>query len=85
MIKSYILLRSFAVFLLSIILTVSNSQAVYYPDSNWQIRKPSELKIDAAALDSAVSFAIKNETKTEVDLRIANLKAYVNEPGYKIT
>src|SRR5678810_1219588 len=35
-------------------------------------------------LDSAVSFAIHNETKTDHDLRIANLKAYANEPNYRI-
>jgi len=40
--------------------------------------------MNAALLDSAVSFAIHNETKTDHDLRIANLKAYANEPNYRI-
>ena len=40
--------------------------------------------MNAQLLDSAVRFAISNETKTDVDLRIANLKAYEREPGYKI-
>jgi hypothetical protein len=31
--------------------------------------------MNAALLDSAISFAIHNETKTDHDLRIANLKA----------
>jgi hypothetical protein len=35
-------------------------------------------------IDSAISFAIHNETKTDHDLRIANLKAYANEPNYRI-
>lgn len=35
-------------------------------------------------LDSAVRFAIRNETKTDYDLRLAVLKAYANEPDYKI-
>jgi CubicO group peptidase (beta-lactamase class C family) len=35
-------------------------------------------------LDSAVSFAINNDSKTDYNLRIANLKAYVNEPNYRI-
>ena len=35
-------------------------------------------------MDSAVSFAIRNDSKTEYNLRIANLKAYVNEPNYRI-
>ena len=56
------------------------SQQSYFPDSNWQIKKPAELKMNAALLDSAVSFAIHNETKTDYDLRSANLKAFANEP-----
>jgi CubicO group peptidase (beta-lactamase class C family) len=62
----------------------SFSQQPYFPDSTWQTKKPSELKMNAAMIDSAVSFAIRNETKTDVDLRIANLKAYANEPNYRI-
>jgi CubicO group peptidase (beta-lactamase class C family) len=62
----------------------SYSQQPYFPDSTWQTKKPSELEMNAALLDSAVSFAIRNETKTDVDLRIANLKAYANEPNYRI-
>ena len=60
------------------------SQQAYFPDSTWQTRKPSELKMNEAILDSAVSFAVRNETKTDYDLRIANLKAYANEPNYRI-
>jgi len=60
------------------------SQQPYYPDSNWQTKKPSELKMNAALIDSAISFAIRNETKTDHDLRIANLKSYANEPNYRI-
>jgi len=60
------------------------AQNLYYPDSTWQTRKPGEVGMNAALLDSAVSFALKNETKTDIDLRIAVLKAYANEPGYQI-
>jgi CubicO group peptidase (beta-lactamase class C family) len=84
MIKLSLPFRCIAVFIFSITQISSYSQSLYYPDSNWQTRKPVELKVDPAALDSAINFAIKNETKTDIDLRIANLKAYVNEPGYKI-
>jgi CubicO group peptidase (beta-lactamase class C family) len=35
-------------------------------------------------LDSAVRFAIQNESKTDYDLRIANMKAYAKEPNYRI-
>jgi len=64
--------------------TLLLAQDIYYPDSVWQTKKPSELKMNAALIDSAVHFALHNETKTDTDLRIANMKAYVNEPGYKI-
>jgi len=60
------------------------SQQLYFPDSTWQTKKPSELKMNAALIDSAISFAIRNETKTDHDLRIANMKAYANEPNYRI-
>lgn len=60
------------------------SQQPYYPDAVWQVKQSSALNMDAALLDSAVAFALQHETKTETDLRIANLKAYANEPDYKI-
>ncbi len=56
----------------------------YFPDSVWLSKKPAELKMNPLLIDSAVSFAIHHETKTDYDLRIANLKAYAREPGYKI-
>ena len=56
---------------------------LYYPDTVWLTKKPMELKLNAALLDSAVQFAIRNESKVEKDLRIATLKAYAAEPGYK--
>jgi CubicO group peptidase (beta-lactamase class C family) len=59
-------------------------QQLYFPDSNWQTKKPAELKMNAALIDSAISFAIHNDSKTDYDLRIANLKAYANEPNYRI-
>jgi len=63
---------------------LTNGQQPYFPDSTWQTKKPAELKMNAALIDSAISFAIHNETKTDHDLRIANLKAYANEPNYRI-
>ena len=56
----------------------------YYPDSTWQSKSPAELKMNARMLDSAVKFAIANDSKTDYNLRVANLKAYANEPGYRI-
>jgi CubicO group peptidase (beta-lactamase class C family) len=56
---------------------------LYYPDTIWQTKRADELKLNPSRLDSAVIFAIRNESKAETDLRIANLKAYATEPGYK--
>lgn len=60
------------------------AQSIYYPDTAWQIKKPAELKMNPLLLDSAVNLALKSENKVERDLRIANIKAYASEPGYKI-
>ncbi|HWN88442.1 MAG TPA: serine hydrolase [Chitinophagaceae bacterium] len=62
----------------------SYAQQLYFPDSTWQTKKPAELKMNTALLDSAVSFALHNDSKTDYDLRIANMKAYANEPNYRI-
>jgi CubicO group peptidase (beta-lactamase class C family) len=61
-----------------------HAQTLYYPDSVWQNKNPAELKINAQLLDSAISFAIHNETKTDYDLRIAVMKAYAREPNFRI-
>lgn len=76
--------KLYVFFVLNIIIQTLYSQAPYYPDSIWQTREPGDLKMNDQILDSAVNFAIRNETKIEYDLRIANLKAYANEPNYRI-
>lgn len=40
--------------------------------------------MNASLLDSAVRFAVQNETRTEYDLRIANFRSYQREPNYRI-
>ena len=75
------LLLSFC-FLLS--LSSLYSQSPYYPDSIWQTEKPDEVKMNAQRLDSAVSFAMHNDSKTNYNLRIANMEAYADEPDYRI-
>ena len=60
------------------------SQVPYYPDSVWQTKKPAEVKMNAALLDSAVRFAIRHDSKTDYNLSVANMKAYVREPNYRI-
>jgi CubicO group peptidase (beta-lactamase class C family) len=82
--KRHIYFNLSLAFLFSFYFQILFCQQFYFPDSTWQTKKPSELKMNAALLDSAVSFAIHNETKTDYDLRIANMKAYANEPNYRI-
>jgi CubicO group peptidase (beta-lactamase class C family) len=60
------------------------AQQLYYPDSNWQSKKPAELQMNQSIIDSAVRFALSNEVKIDYDMRIANIKSYTNEPGYRI-
>ena len=69
---------------LTFLFTIVSAQSTYYPDASWQIKNPQELKMNKQLLDSAVSFAMTHENKVEKDLRIANMKAYANEPGYEI-
>ena len=72
-------------FLFLSLFTISvQAQQPYFPDAVWQLKKPEELKMNKALLDSAVATALKSENKVERDLRIANLKSYSREPGYKI-
>jgi len=63
---------------------VVGAQTIYFPDSTWQVKKPAEMNMDPDLLDSAVKFAQANETKFDKDIRIAILKAYANEPNFKI-
>ena len=72
------------IFIFLTFLFTSYTQQLYFPDSTWQTKKPSELKMNAALVDSAINFAIRNETKTDYDLRIAITKAHANEPNYRI-
>jgi CubicO group peptidase (beta-lactamase class C family) len=76
--------KLFLTFFITILFCSTYSQQLYFPDSTWQTKKPAELKMNAALIDSAISFAIHNDSKTDYDLRIANLKAYANEPNYRI-
>ena len=76
--------KYFCVVLLCLFISIAQAQQPYYPDANWQSKKPEELKMNKKLLDSAVNLAIKNENKVDRDLRIANMKSYSREPGYKI-
>jgi len=56
----------------------------YFPGKDWLVKKPEEVKANSKWIDSAISFALYNENKVDRDLRIADLKAYADEPDYKI-
>ncbi|MEJ7914463.1 MAG: serine hydrolase, partial [Chitinophagaceae bacterium] len=77
-------IRFFLLFLLQSAAVFVHSQAPYYPDSIWQTRKPVELRINASLLDSAVRFALQNDSKTDYNLSVANMKAFANEPDFKL-
>lgn len=73
-----------AVFLFSFVFVNVYTQSLYFPDADWQTKKPEELKMNKYWLDSAVSMALVSENKVDRDLRIANMKSYSREPDYKI-
>ena len=83
--KNKIGLKTLLILFFNFILISLCGQQLYYPDADWQIKKPEELKMNSRLLDSAIHFALSNENKVDRDLRIADLKAYANEPFYKIT
>ncbi|MDX9930039.1 MAG: serine hydrolase [Bacteroidales bacterium] len=62
----------------------SYTQKLYFPGTEWETRKPEEMKMNSMWLDSAVSYAIHNESKMEYDLNVAILKGYGREPGFRI-
>jgi CubicO group peptidase (beta-lactamase class C family) len=78
------MIRKFLLLFLSVYAMAVTAQQLYFPDTAWQIKKPAELKMNKILLDSAVAVALKSENKVERDLRIANMKSYSREPGYKI-
>jgi CubicO group peptidase (beta-lactamase class C family) len=73
-----------SVVLFSLFFSVAGAQTAYFPDTIWQVKTSAELKMNKLLLDSAVKFAIDNENKFDKDLRVAILKAYVNEPQLTI-
>lgn len=69
---------------LNLLSALANGQNFYFPDTAWQTKSAQQLGMNRQKLDSAVSFAMKNENKIDRDLRLAVLKAYIREPGYEI-
>lgn len=64
---------------------VADAQTIYFPDTTWQVKTPAEMKMNQVLVDSAVKFAQANENKKfDRDMRIGTLKAYADEPDFKI-
>jgi CubicO group peptidase (beta-lactamase class C family) len=58
----------------------SFAQSVYYPQQNWDTKKPAELKISDSKLTKAVDFAKQHEYSKSRDLRIAIYQSFKKEP-----
>ena len=76
--------KIFVLLSLSMFALAVPAQQLYFPGAEWQVRKPEDLRMNKIILDSAVQLAINSENKVERDLRIANMKSYSQEPGYKM-
>jgi len=76
--------KKLLLFLLTLYYFEVYAQQDYFPGTDWQIKKPEEMKMDRKLLDSAIHIALISENKADRDLRIANMKSYSNEPDYKI-
>jgi len=76
--------KKLLLFLLTLYYFEVYAQQDYFPGTDWQIKKPEEMKMDRKLLDSAIHVALISENKADRDLRIANMKSYSNEPDYKI-
>ncbi len=59
-------------------------QNFYYPGDVWVEKTPESQGLDSKRLSQAIEFARNNENSVERDLRIAILKSFGREPGYRI-
>ncbi|HEY6979077.1 MAG TPA: hypothetical protein VH396_22430, partial [Chitinophagaceae bacterium] len=62
--KKSIFLKILVTFFINVNLHSLHAQ-LYYPDADWQTKKPDELKMNSRLLDSAVHFALNNENKID--------------------
>ncbi len=52
----------------------------YFPDKEWQIKKPAEVGMDAELLQAAVDFAVASETNAPRDLKLNHYRSFGREP-----
>jgi CubicO group peptidase (beta-lactamase class C family) len=76
--------RSLAVLVPLLLATTAQAQrgGVYYPGPGeaWERRAPAQVGMDAALLDSAVAFAVANESRAPRDLELAHYQTFGREP-----
>jgi CubicO group peptidase (beta-lactamase class C family) len=58
----------------------SGGSPAYYPDLEWERRRPEAVGLDAARLQEAVAFAIASERKAPRDLSVAHMHSFGKEP-----
>ncbi|WP_373496822.1 serine hydrolase domain-containing protein [Aquiflexum sp.] len=60
----------------------ANSQSVYFPPfGDWQQKSPAELKVDGEKIQSAIDFAIREESDADKNMKIAHYQsAFGREP-----
>lgn len=68
-----------------LVLCASIVHAQYYPErNNWETRTPAQVGMSAAAVDSAVAYALANEYSGQHDLRLAILEGFAREPDHQL-
>ncbi|HMP98363.1 MAG TPA: serine hydrolase [Cyclobacteriaceae bacterium] len=71
--------------LLFIQVNLALAQSTYFPSAkNWESRVAGSLGFNEQKLKQAVDFAKTNEYKGSIDLRVAILQSFANEPYHKI-
>jgi hypothetical protein len=62
--------------------TEAQRGAAYYPGpgDQWERRTPAQVGMDAALVDSAVAFAVANESQAPRDLELAHYQTFGREP-----
>jgi CubicO group peptidase (beta-lactamase class C family) len=77
-------IKKITLFFISLCAFAAYAQQPYFPEAEWQVKKPEELKMNKQILDSAIALALRSENKVDRDLRIANIRSYSSEPNYEI-
>ena len=61
-----------------------NCQELYYPNLDWEQRKPESLGFSNEKIKEAIQFAVENENSVNRNLKDAIISAFGYEPGFEI-